>query len=502
MVQYERKGETMQKREHFSSRLGFILISAGCAVGLGNVWRFPYITGKYGGAAFVLLYLIFLLILGLPIMAMEFSVGRASQKSAAKSFDVLQPPKSKWHRIKFLAISGNYLLMMFYTTIGGWMLNYAFKMASGQFQNKQQAQISNVFDSMTKSPFESVFWMILTVCIGIFICSRGLVNGVEKASKYMMSFLFVIMIILLVRSLTLPNAWEGLQFYLIPDFDKLLQNGLGEALFAAMGQAFFTLSIGMGSLAIFGSYIDKKRNLLGESISVCLLDTSVALLAGCIIFPACFAFSLSPGSGPGLVFITLPNVFNQMVGGQIWGTLFFIFMSFAALTTIIAVFENIMSFFMDYGFSRKASIRINFVLILLLSLPCALGFNLFSFIQPLGAHTNIQDLQDFIVSNNILPLGSILYILFCTTRYGWGWNQFISEVNAGKGLRFPKQIRYYMLYVVPFIILIIFFQGYINKFDAPYNYLFPILIFAILATIPLTSYRQLKQQKNTSKHQS
>ncbi|MFQ7538054.1 MAG: sodium-dependent transporter, partial [Clostridium sp.] len=439
----------MKSREKLSSRLGFILISAGCAVGLGNVWRFPYITGQYGGAAFVLLYLVFLVLLGLPIMVMEFSVGRASQRSAAKSFDLLEPKGTKWHYIKYVCMGGNYLLMMFYTTVGGWMFNYCLKMATGTFDGLQAEQVGETFSNMLASPGQNLFWMIAITVIGFFICSKGLQNGVEKMSKYMMSCLFIVMIVLVIRAVTLPDAVEGLKFYLIPDFHKMMANGLWDAIFAAMGQAFFTLSLGIGALAIFGSYIGKDRSLLGESVNVCLLDTFVAFIAGLIIFPSCFSFHVAADSGPGLVFVTLPNVFNAMSGGRLWGFLFFLFMSFAALTTIIAVFENIVAFAMDSGWSRKKAVGVNFILILLLSLPCAFGFNLLSFIEPLGAGSTIQDLEDFIVSNNMLPLGSLMYLLFCTFRYGWGWKNFTAEANSGTGLKFPNWARLYVSYILP-----------------------------------------------------
>lgn len=481
------------KREKFSSRLGFILISAGCAVGLGNVWRFPYITGQYGGAAFVLLYLVFLVILGLPIMVMEFSVGRASQKSAAKSFDVLEPKGTKWHLIKYVCMGGNYLLMMFYTTVGGWMLNYCVKMASGDFSGKTSEAVTQGFSDMLSSPYENLFWMVAITIIGFFVCSKGLQNGVEKISKYMMSCLFIVMIVLVVRSVTLPDAMEGLKFYLVPDFGKMMENGLWDAIFAAMGQAFFTLSLGIGALAIFGSYIGKDRSLLGESINVCVLDTMVAFVAGLIIFPACFAFHVDAGSGPGLVFETLPNVFNVMPGGRLWGTLFFLFMSFAALTTIIAVFENIVAFAMDLGWTRKKAVMVNFVAILVLSLPCALGFNLLSFIEPLGAESTIQDLEDFIVSNNMLPLGSLMYLLFCTFRYGWGWDNFMEEANTGKGLKFPKALRFYISYILPIIVLYIFVQGYLDKFDIPVGILIPLILIIGIIYVPIQAWRKNKK---------
>lgn len=457
----------MEKRERFSSRLGFILISAGCAIGLGNVWRFPYITGKYGGAAFVLIYLIFLIILGMPIMAMEFAVGRASRKSAARSFHVLEPKGTKWHIEGYLAMLGNYLLMMFYTTVGGWMISYIFKMASGSFQGLAPDQVGGVFNDMLASPGSMTFWMVVAVLLAFGICSMGLQNGVERITKIMMSFLLIILIVLCIRSVTLPGASAGLQFYLIPDFGKIVKNGLGEVIFAAMGQAFFTLSLGIGAMAIFGSYISRDRTLMGESVNICILDTIVALMAGLVIFPACFAFGVDPGEGPGLVFVTLPNIFNQMAAGRLWGTLFFIFMSFAALSTIIAVFENIISFGIDlWGWTRKKSVLVNLVLILVLSLPCVLGFNVWSGIAPLGAGSTIQDLEDFIVSNNLLPLGSLLYLLFCTSRYGWGWDNFIAEADAGKGIKFPKWARFYVSYILPLIVLFILVMGYWQKFAA------------------------------------
>ncbi len=455
----------MEKRERFSSRLGFILISAGCAIGLGNVWRFPYITGQYGGAAFVLIYLVFLVILGLPIMIMEFSVGRASQKSAARSFHVLEPKGTKWHWQSWACMAGNYLLMMFYTTIGGWMLAYVFKMLSGEFEGLDAAGVEGVFNGMLGQPGYMTVWMVVVVLSSFFICSFGLQKGVERITKAMMSCLFLILILLCIRSVTLPGAIEGIKFYLIPDFGKMVENGIGEPVFAAMGQSFFTLSLGIGAMAIFGSYISKDRSLTGESVSICVLDTSVALLSGLIIFPSCFAFGVDPGEGPGLVFITLPNVFNRMAGGRIFGALFFVFMFFAAFSTIVAVFENIISFSLDlFGITRKKAVLINIAAIILLSMPCVLGFNLWSSFAPLGPGTTVQDLEDFIVSNNLLPLGSLVYLLFCTSRYGWGWKNFIAEADAGQGLKFPKWSRIYVTYILPLIILFIFVMGYYQKF--------------------------------------
>ena len=455
----------MNNRERFSSRLGFILISAGCAVGLGNVWRFPYITGQYGGAAFVLVYLIFLVLLGLPIMVMEFAVGRASQKSAARSFHVLEPAGTKWHLQGYACMAGNYLLMMFYTTVGGWMAAYIFKTLTGEFKGLDSDGVAAVFNDMLARPGYMTFWMVLVVLLSFFICSLGLQKGVERITKAMMSCLFLILLILCIRSVTLPGASEGLRFYLIPDFTRFTENGVGNTIFAAMGQAFFTLSLGIGAMAIFGSYIGKDHTLTGETINICLLDTLVAFLAGLIIFPSCFAFDVDPGQGPGLVFITLPNIFNQMVGGRIFGVLFFVFMTFAAQSTIIAVFENIISFSMDlFGTSRKKTVLINGIAIILLSLPCVFGFNIWSGFQPMGAGSTIQDLEDFIVSNNLLPLGSMVYLLFCTSRYGWGWKNFLAEADTGKGVKFPAWARVYVSYILPLIVLFISIMGYYQKF--------------------------------------
>lgn len=453
------------QREKFSSRLGFILISAGCAIGLGNVWRFPYIVGKYGGAAFVLLYLFFLLILGLPIVIAEFAVGRASQKSVAKSFDVLEPEGTKWHWYKWGAIAGNYLLMMFYTTIAGWMILYCVKMAKGDFAGLNAEAVQGEFVSLTQDPLLMTVCMIIIVVLCFTICACGLQNGVERITKVMMLCLLGLMIVLAVHSVFLKGGQEGIVFYLKPDFHRLVEAGLGEAVFAAMGQAFFTLSIGIGALAIFGSYIGKERRLTGEAISVTLLDTFVALMAGFIIFPACFAYGVEAGSGPSLIFITLPNVFNAMAGGRIWGFCFFLFMSFAAISTVVAVFENIMSFSMDMtGCSRKKAAVCNGIAIVILSMPCILGFNVLSGFEPLGAGSNILDLEDFIVSNNILPLGSLVYLLFCTTKYGWGFDKFSEEANTGEGIRLPKAVRGYMTWLLPLIVLLIFVQGYVSKF--------------------------------------
>ncbi len=454
------------EREKFSSRLGFILISAGCAIGLGNVWRFPYIVGEYGGAAFILIYFLFLLIFGLPIMTIEFAVGRASQRSIATSFSELEPKGTKWHWFSWLGMAGNYLLMMFYTVITGWMIAYFIKMLKGDFVGNSAEQITEQFSAMTANPTMVVAFMIISVLIGFGICSMGLKNGVEKISKVMMIALLAIIVVLAVHSALLPGAKEGLKYYLVPDFKKMAENGIGEAIFAALGQAFFTLSIGMGSMAIFGSYISKDRRLFGESISIAALDTFVAIMAGLIVIPACFAFSIQPDAGPSLIFNTLPNVFNSMTGGRIWGSFFFLFMIFAAMSTLVAVFENIISFGIDlWGWSRKKSCIINIFAVIILALPCALGFNLWSNIQPLGEGSTILDLEDFIVSNNILPLGSLIYVLFATwNKRGWGWSNFLNEANTGKGLKFPSWLRIYVKYILPIILLILWVQGYITMF--------------------------------------
>lgn len=452
-------------REKFSSRLGFILISAGCAIGLGNVWRFPYIVGKYGGAAFVLIYAVFLLILGLPIVVMEFAVGRASQKSVALSFDVLEPKGSKWHLAKYLGMAGNYILMMFYTTVAGWMLLYFIKMIKGDFVGLNADGVAGEFGAMLANPGIMMLFMVIVV-VGCFaICAQGLQAGVEKITKIMMVCLLALMVILAVHSIFMENSGPGLEFYLKPDFSKIAENGVGEVVFAALGQAFFTLSIGIGALAIFGSYIGKDNRLAGEAISVTVLDTAVAFMAGLIIFPACFAFNIEPGEGPSLIFITLPNVFNNMAAGRLLGSLFFLFMSFAAVSTVIAVFQNIVSFATDLtGCSVKKAVFCNMIAVILLSMPCVLGFNLWSGFMPFGEGSNVLDLEDFIISNNLLPLGSLIYLAFCTTRYGWGFENFMAEANEGKGLAFPRCVRFYVTYILPLIVLLIFVQGYVSKF--------------------------------------
>ena len=456
------------ERERFGSRLGFILVSAGCAIGLGNVWRFPYITGEYGGAAFVVLYLIFLVIFALPVLAMEFAAGRASQRSIARSYDELEPEGGKWHRFKWVGLAGNYLLMMFYTVVAGWMLAFMVKSAMGEFNGASTEHVASVFGQLLADPVQMTIYMLIIVAIGVITTRAGVKNGVERVTKVMMVALFVVLVALCVRAVTLPGAEEGLEFYLMPDFGKLFAGNtpaeqwatFGDAVYAALGQAFFTVSVGMGSMAIFGSYIGKDRRLTGEAVRVGVLDTLVALMAGLVIFPSCFAFGVEPASGPSLVFITLPIVFNAMPLGQLWGTLFFLFMSFAALSTVIAVFETIMAFSMDqWGVRREKACLVNGALIALLSIPCVLGFNVLSGVAIPGIG-DIQSIEDFLVSNNILPLGGLFLVMFVTSKRGWGWKNFLAEADTGEGLRFPAWSYRYMKYVLPVGIVIIFVLGY------------------------------------------
>ena len=456
----------MKEREKFGSRLGFILVSAGCAIGLGNVWKFPYMAGKYGGAAFILIYLVFLVLLGLPVLVCEFAVGRASRKSTARAFHDLEPEGANFHNFSYMSMISNYVLMMFYTMVAGWMLYYCYAMAAGKLAGKDSAQVAEHFTDLQGSAGTMTLWMIIVVVLSFGVCSLGVQRGLEKITKVMMLCLLALIVVLAVHSLTLDGAMEGVKFYLVPDFAAMKEIGIGNVIFGALSQAFFTLSIGAGSMTIFGSYLGKDRSLLGESIHITLLDTFVALMAGLIIIPACFAFGVEPGAGPGLVFITLPNVFNQMAGGRLWGALFFLFMSFASLSTVIAVFENILSYSMDRrGWSRKKAVAVNLVAMILLSMPAVLGFNVLSGIQPLGEGTNIMDLEDFIVSNNILPLGSVVFVMFCVSKYGWGWKNFITEADAGEGLKFPANVRKYMLYVIPTIVVVIYLKGYYDMFS-------------------------------------
>lgn len=492
----------MNEREKFGSRLGFILVSAGCAVGLGNVWKFPYICGQYGGAAFILIYLVFLAIMGFPIMVCEFAVGRGSGRSCASSFRVLEKKGSQWHHFGYFGMAGNYLLMMFYTVVAGWIVYYCFRCLSGEFTRQvlNAAEIKTKFEGMTGSFGTMLPWTILVILIAFGICSLGMQKGVEKISKVMMVCLLVLIVVLAVNSICLPGASEGLRFYLVPDFAKMRAVGIGKVVFAAMSQAFFTLSIGIGSMAIFGSYLDKDRSLAGETVSITVLDTFVALMAGLIIIPACFAFNIKPDEGPSLLFVVLPNVFNQMVGGRIWGTLFFLFMAFAALTTVTAVFENIIAFAMDlWGWSRKKAVLINLVAMILLTIPCMLGFNIWSGFQPLGPKSNVQGLEDFLVSNNLLPLGSLVYLLFCVKKNGWGWENFMAEADSGNGWKFPQKLRWYMTWVLPFIVVIIYLKGYFDTFSKHgLQYLIPWMIIAMmfLALIAWFAFGKKKEQKN------
>lgn len=454
------------KREKFGSRLGFILVSAGCAIGIGNVWKFPYLCGQMGGAAFILIYLVFLLIMGVPVMICEFAIGRGSHFSVAAAFEKLEPEGTRWHISKWIGILGSYLLMMFYTSVGGWMMYYCFRSIRGDFVGNSAEEVGAKFTKMLADAPNMAFWTILICVIGFAICWFGIQNGIEKVSKVMMSVLMVLMIILAVHSVFLKGAGAGIRFYLIPDFRKMAEIGIGNVIFGAMSQAFFTLSIGIGAMMIFGSYLERNRSLAGEALSITGLDTFVALMAGFIIIPACFAFGIEPGAGPSLIFITIPNIFSQMPGGQVWGALFFLFLTFAAFTTLVAVFENIISFDMDlFHWSRKKSVIISAILIIILSMPCVLGFNILSGIQPLGEGSTIMDLEDFIVSNNFLPLGSLGYLLFCTRENGWGWEKFLEEANTGEGTGFPKGLKGYVGYVIPLLIIIIYLKGYYDKFS-------------------------------------
>lgn len=485
-------------REKFGSRLGFILVSAGCAIGLGNVWKFPYMAGQYGGAAFILVYLLFLVILGLPILNCEFSVGRASQKSIASSFHTLEPKGTSWHRMGWLGMAGNYLLMMFYAMVAGWMVYYCYRMFSGEFITASAAQIEAGFLDMHGKPMTMYFWTLLVIFISFGVCSIGLQSGVEKVSKIMMICLLGLMMLLAVRSVLMPGAMEGVKFYLIPDFHRMAEAGIGNVVFGAMSQAFFTLSIGMGGMAIFGSYLDKSRSLVNESIYIVLLDTFVALMAGLIVIPACFSFGVEPGAGPGLVFMTLPNIFADMAGGRIWGGLFFLFMSFACFSTVIGVFENLLAFSMDLlQWSRKKAVAVNIVALSILVLPCILGFNVLSGIQPLGAGSNIMDLEDFLISSNIMPLGAVIYLMFCTRQNGWGWDNFLKEASTGAGMAFPKNIRFYMTWVLPALIVVIYLKGYYDKF-APQGpvmlTIWMVIAFLFLAFIASIVFRKPEQK--------
>lgn len=449
------------QRERLGSRLGFILLSAGCAIGVGNVWKFPWMVGMYGGGAFVFIYIFFLIILGIPVMTMEFAMGRASRKSPVRLYNELEPKGSKWHLHGYAAMAGNYILMMFYTTVAGWLLRYFVDTASGKFVGADTNQVTDMFMNMRGEPVPMIIYMGIVVMVGFAVCSMGLQNGIERVTKVMMIALLAIMVVLAVNSAFLEGGSEGLKFYLIPDIDRMMEIGIGEVVVGAMNQAFFTLSLGIGAMAIFGSYIGKERSLMGEAVNVTILDTFVAFTAGLIIFPACFSYGVEVNNGPALIFMTLPNIFNNIAGGRFWGSLFFIFMTFAAFSTVLAVFENIIACCTDlFGWSRKKACAINLVLIFVLSIPCVLGYNVWSDITPIGAR-DVLDSEDFIVSNLLLPIGSLIYILFCVSRYGWGWDNFVKEANEGKGLKVASWMRPYMTYVLPVIVVAILVIGLI-----------------------------------------
>ena len=451
------------ERENFKSKLGFILVSAGCAIGIGNVWRFPYVTGQNGGGIFVLLYLLFLVIMGLPVLTMELAIGRASKKSAVLAYKKLEKPKSKWHIHGWFCILGCYLLMMYYTPVSGWMLSYFFKFATGTFESGMTAeQVGNVFSNLMSNPVEMIIWMPVKAIAGFFVCSKGIQNGIEKVSKLMMILLLALIVILAINSLTLSGAAEGIKFYLVPDLEKVQSIGIGHIITSAMSQAFFTLSLGIASMEILGSYMTREKTLPSESIKICILDTFVAITAGLIIFPACFSYGVEPNQGPALIFVTLPNVFVNMAGGRIWGTLFFMFMTFACFSTVIAVFENLISFCIDmFNMSRTKSVIINAIIMLIGCLPCIFGFNLLSGFNILGK--GVLDIEDFAVSNILLPVGAFLYSLFCSTKFGWGFDGYLNECNQGEGIKFPRFFKPYIKYVLPVLVLIVFISGFIPQ---------------------------------------
>mgnify|MGYP005830184473 FL=1 len=451
------------ERENFKSKLGFILVSAGCAIGIGNVWRFPFVTGQNGGGIFVLLYLLFLVIMGIPVLTMELAIGRASKKSAVLAYKTLEKPKSKWHIHGWFCILGCYLLMMYYTPVSGWMLSYFFKFATGTFESGMSSEdVSNVFSNLMSNPTEMIIWMAIMAITGFFVCSKGIQNGIEKVSKVMMILLLTLIIILAVNSLALTGAAEGIKFYLVPDMEKVKSIGIGHIITSAMSQAFFTLSLGIASMEIFGSYMTREKTIPSESIKICILDTFVAITAGLIIFPACFSYGVQPDQGPALIFVTLPNVFVNMAGGRIWGTLFFLFMTFACFSTVIAVFENLISFSIDmFNLSRTKAVIINAIIMLIGCLPCIFGFNILSGFSIFGK--GVLDIEDFIVSNLLLPVGAFLYSLFCSTKFGWGFDGYLNECNQGKGIKFPRFIKPYVKYILPVLVLIVFISGFIPQ---------------------------------------
>lgn len=450
------------KRESFKSRLGFLLVSAGCAIGIGNVWRFPYVTGENGGGLFVLLYLLFLIIMGLPVLTMELAVGRASRKSAVLGYRELEKKGSKWHIHGWIAILGCYVLMMYYTTVSGWMVSYFFKFLKGDFTKGMSAEDTKAaFGNLLSDPKQMTFWMVLTVVLGFFVCSRGLQNGLEKISKFMMSALLILIVVLAIHSITLPGAAEGVKFYLVPNMKSVSNVGLKNIITAAMNQAFFTLSLGVAAMEIFGSYMSKDFTLAGEGIKICGLDTFVAIMSGLIIFPACFSYGVEVDAGPSLIFVTLPNVFVNMAGGRVWGCLFFLFMTFASFSTVIAVFENIMSFCMDmFGWSRNKAAAVNGIIILAASMPCVLGYNIWKNLHLIGGR-DVLDSEDFIVSSLLLPIGSLVYLMFCVTKWGWGFDKYIDEVNTGKGIKICKKLKLYFQFILPILIIFILIQGLI-----------------------------------------
>ncbi|MBR6407507.1 MAG: sodium-dependent transporter [Clostridia bacterium] len=451
------------EREKFRSRLGFLLVSAGCAIGIGNVWKFPYIAGENGGGVFVLIYLIFLVIMGIPVLTMELAMGRASRQSAVLAYKKLEPKNSKWHIHGWVSIAGCYLLMMYYTTVSGWMVDYCYKFAVGQFEGVSPEASDSVFTNMLKDPVELLIFMGITVVLGFLVCSGGVKKGVERITKIMMICLLVLIVVLAVHSLTLKGAGDGLKFYLLPDFSRASAAGWGNVISAAMNQAFFTLSLGIAAMEIFGSYMSKDNTLVSESVRITGLDTFVAIMSGLIIFPACFSYGVEPGQGPALIFMTLPRIFINMPLGRVWGTLFFLFMSFASLSTVTAVFENIISSSIDnFKWTRRKSVLINFVVLFVLSIPCLLGYNLLSDVH-LIAGKDILDTEDFIVSNILLPLGSLIYVVFCTTKFGWGFDKYAEEVNTGKGIKLWRGLKYYFKFVLPIIILVILVNGFIGK---------------------------------------